>query len=1209
MLRKLASALFSRWTLLVLLLAALVAVLWIIGPLVAIGNSRPFDSPLARWMATAVLLGGALAWAAWRVVLARRGNRRVVEQLVAAPPPDKSAPESADLIAVRERFGKALTTLRSARFGASAEGGATAGWQRTLQNKLSGRYLYQLPWYLIIGAPGSGKTTALQNAGLQFPLAASHGDKGVRGVGGTRLCDWWFTDRAVLIDTAGRFTTQDSDAEGDKATWGGFLALLKRSRPRQPLNGVLVTVSVSDLIGKSAAERAVHAQAVRQRVQELHEQLRIRFPIYLMVSKCDLLAGFAEMFATLDKDQRATPWGFTFPVQATGAPGERMGPEFDALLQRLDQGLIDRLQAEADTQRRAPIYGFPNQFVNLKAPLAEFVDQVFAPSPYEADPLLRGVYFISGTQEGTPIDRVLGSVARRYRIEQSLLPPQRASGRSFFLQRLLTDVVFAEQHLSGTDRGWERRRGHLALAGYVGLGLLTAGVLGAWFTSWRNNGQYIDTVAARVEAVRQQVQATPNRASPDLLPLLPALEATRGLAVASGPGAGPASPAGGAVAQSASVPWSLGFGLYQGKKLDGAARSAYERMLVDAMLPRLALRVEEQLRGQDQPESLYEALKAYVMMYDPDHFEPDALKAHVENDWDQRLGRDLAPEQRESLARHLAALLEQGAVVSPIKQDQGLIDATRSRLAAVPLPQRVYSRLRQRGLSTQFPEVTVVGAGGATAQNVFMRQSGQPLTRGVPGLFTYEGYHKGFQNVVGDAAKTLAAEQTWVLGVAPAQAQSTEALLASGRLTDDVRRLYLNDYRDTWKAFMADIRLQPLGGMAQAIERTRFLSGPDNPLAPMLKRFSRETTLLAAAPGATGAASQRVQEVITDARKRVLGAVDAKPGTTGAPGERIESIVDDEFKSLRGMVTAPEGGKPQIDGLIARLQDLQVLLTSADAAVKGGAAPPPSPLPTELKVQAANAPEPVRAMLETLGSASSRVALIQLRESLSREVRSQVGEFCQQAIGGRYPFDSSSPREVTPADFAALFGPGGRFEQVQNKLAPYIDTSTRPWRFRPIDGAPLGSDGGTLPQFQRAQAIREAFFAAGGNVPGVSMTIKPVEMDRSLTEFLLDADGQILRYDHGPQIPAVIKWPGPRGSGVVRVAAQPAGIAGMSAEGPWAMFRLFERVNIVPGNSPEKFRATFDVGGRKASFDVTTSSVKNPLRLPELRSFQCPQGL
>ena len=198
---------------------------------------------------------------------------------------------------------------------------------------------------------------------------------------------------------------------------------------------------------------------------------------------------------------------------------------------------------------------------------------------------------------------------------------------------------------------------------------------------------------------------------------------------------------------------------------------------------------------------------------------------------------------------------------------------------------------------------------------------------------------------------------------------------------------------------------------------------------------------------------------------------------------------------------------------------------------------------------------------------------------------------------------------MTPADFAALFGPGGRFEQMQMKLAPYIDTSTRPWRFRPVEGTPLGADVGTLPQFQRAQAIREAFFAGGGNVPGVRMIMKPLEMDTRLREFLLDVDGQIVRYDHGPQIPTEIKWPGPRGTGVVRVSVLPAGGTGMVNDGAWALFRLFERVTVTPGSAPEKFRASFDVDGRKAVFDVTTSSVKNALRLPELRSFQCPNGL
>ncbi len=92
------------------------------------------------------------------------------------------------------------------------------------------RYLYELPWYVIIGAPGSGKTTALLNSGLEFPLAASMGDAAIRGVGGTRNCDWWFTTEAVLIDTAGRYTTQDSEREIDRKAWSGFLDLIKKSR-------------------------------------------------------------------------------------------------------------------------------------------------------------------------------------------------------------------------------------------------------------------------------------------------------------------------------------------------------------------------------------------------------------------------------------------------------------------------------------------------------------------------------------------------------------------------------------------------------------------------------------------------------------------------------------------------------------------------------------------------------------------------------------------------------------------------------------------------------------------------------------------------------------------------------------------------------------------------------------------------------------------
>src|ERR1700730_17196601 len=95
--------------------------------------------------------------------------------------------------------------------------------------------------------PGAGKTTALLNSGLKFPLAAEMGQTAVAGVGGTRLCDWWFTEDAVLFDTAGLPPFRDSEARVDRAVWDAFLDLLKRTRARQPLNGVIVAISLIDI--------------------------------------------------------------------------------------------------------------------------------------------------------------------------------------------------------------------------------------------------------------------------------------------------------------------------------------------------------------------------------------------------------------------------------------------------------------------------------------------------------------------------------------------------------------------------------------------------------------------------------------------------------------------------------------------------------------------------------------------------------------------------------------------------------------------------------------------------------------------------------------------------------------------------------------------------------------------------------------------------
>jgi type VI secretion system protein ImpL len=251
-------------------------------------------------------------------------------------------------------------------------------------------------------------------------------------------------------------------------------------------------------------------------------------------------------------------------------------------------------------------------------------------------------------------------------------------------------------------------------------------------------------------------------------------------------------------------------------------------------------------------------------------------------------------------------------------------------------------------------------------------------------------------------------------------------------------------------------------------------------------------------------------------------------------------------------------------------------------------------------------------MLQTLSLAGSAQALGATRSNLSAGLTAAIGEFCPQAINGRYPFVRSSSRDVTQEDFGRLFAPGGLIDDFfQKNLLPYVDTATKPWSFKRVGDASMG-DSATLVQFQRAAAIRDVFFRGGGRTAGMRLDFKPLEMDASITQFVLDVDGQLVKYSHGPQVPQAVQWPGPRGSTQVRLQVQPpssTGASGQVFEGPWALFRMFDGVQIEHTGQPEKFRATFSIEGRRATFEVTTSSVQNPFRLRDLEQFQCPGRL
>ncbi|PTR08988.1 type VI secretion system protein ImpL [Nitrosospira sp. Nsp5] len=1194
--------LFNHWTLVFLGLVAAGLLIWFVGPLVAIAEYHPLESSTVRLFIIALAIILYAGKHVWRVIKAKTLNARLMDGLLWHPSPPPQPGDSAgaeEVVVLRKRFEEAVTVLKQANLGGQPRKPLLALLTRQ-------QYVYELPWYIFIGPPGSGKTTALVNSGLQFPFAERFGQEVIRGIGGTRNCDWWFTNEAVLLDTAGRYTTQESNREADSAAWTGFLQLLKKYRPRRPINGVIVTVSVTDLLQQTVAQREAQATAIRKRIQELHAELNIRFPLYVLVTKADLLAGFMDFFGEYGREERAQVWGATFPLteKQDTLPLANFSTEFSALEQRLNDRLIDRLQQERDAQKRALLYAFPQQFSSLKEVLGDFLNQIFSPSRFEQQPLLRGFYFTSGTQEGNPIDRVMGTLARALHLDRKLLAPNKPSGKSFFLTRLVKDVIFSEAGLAGTNLRWERRRAWLQWGAFATAGLITLGAITAWTVSYSRNQAYLAEAREKIPAILQQVEELPVLQSMDIVSLLPVLKSVRDLSSAS-PG------------NDDTVPLSMGFGLYQGDKLAAASNNTYQRLLHDAFLPQLVLRIERLLSGGGRAnlDLLYEGLKAYLMLSNPEHFDPVALKAFITADWEVSLPREITIEQRDELESHLDHLLSRGPLSSPIPLNEQLIANVRYTVAQTPIAQRSYNRLKLQGVGAEIPEFTIVRAAGPSAPLIFARISGQPLTQGVPGLFSYDGYYKFFFQAAKEVTGQLADEEVWVLGLKEKDRNKWTNPQAQVRLVDEVRRLYLEDYAQIWSAFIDDIGLLRSDSLPKSIQSARLLSAPDSPLTSLIRGIVKEVTLIDVDEADKTVADKAVDKVKTarDKLEILIGKTGKKTSIT-AFESRPERIVDDRFKELRSMVRPAAPGQPApIDAIPSQINELYILLTATEAAVKGGGAPPPSDVPSKIKADAGRMPEPIRSMLVTLSTSGISQALGETRANLNQSLKATISDFCHKAIDGRYPFEKNSARDVTQDDFARLFAPGGLLDEFfQKNLTPYVDTSTRPWSFRKAGDASMGHASGALQEFRRAQIIRDVFFRSGGRAAGMKLVFKPIEMDASITQFILDVDGQLVKYSHGPQVPMELQWPGPRGSSQVRLQISPASASGASGqifEGPWALFRMLDGVQITPTSQPEKFVVTFSIDGRKARFEVITSSVQNPFRLHELEQFQCPERL
>jgi len=1170
-------------------LGSLSMVIWFAGPLVAFGDFRPLETYIGREIAILLLFAGVGSFSG-----AKLWQRIKSGQLLTKAVSAEDTKVESDDVVLKDRMKDALATLK----------GASGGKKD---------YLYDLPWYALIGPPGSGKTTALINSGLKFPLSRGATPAAIAGVGGTRYCDWWFTEDAVLIDTAGRYTTQDSDSKADKQSWFAFLDLLKKNRPRQPINGVLVVISLEDLLTLSSADLAAHANAIRARLLELHERLKVDFPVYALFTKGDLVAGFVEFFGFLGDNGRRQVWGATFQTgDKTRNMINEVPVEFDLLLERLSEETLDRLQDEPAPDTRVLLFGFPTQMARLKQPIHDFLNAIFEPSRYHANATLRGFYFTSGTQQGTPIDQLIGSLVKTFGAEHVGAASYSGLGKSFFLHDLIRKVIIGEAAWVSTDRAAVRRAFIIKSAAFAAIATIAIGLSTAWLVSYNRNRTLIDQTTTSDQeylALAGPYAQETVIGDRDLHKIVPLLHKLRYM------------PAGYAQ-RDAATPVAATFGLSQRERLQSAAESAYRVGLERLLRPRLIYRLEEQLDANLQNAGfIYEALKVYMMLGGLHPVDRKLVLSWMQRDWADNLypGAGNAAG-RKALEEHFLSMLdlEEGQPLL-IELDGRLISEGQKTLGRLSVAQRAYELLKSQSRGSSGGEWNAARKGGPDADAVFEAAGGQPLdTIRVPEFFTYAGFQQSFIAQLGDLAERMRGER-WVLGDI---GQQTAVSAQYDTLADDLLALYTRDFLQAWRDALGKLRMKKLTADKPRYSALVVIASPTSPLRQIMESIRDETTLTRERPAAPGSAPAAKSDA---AQPRPLPTLLQAQGR--APGATIENA----FKAYHQAVEGEAGRRP-IDEVVTNLREISVnlVLAATNPAQRAQANQILQNQVASLRTNSARLPPPFSDMMRNaVGEFEGNVA-----ESTAGQIlvalRDQVIPACQQTISNRYPFTRGGDREVPLADFARLFSPGGIIDGFfKQYLAPYADTSKSQWTWRNDSAVARSFTPAAIRDFQRAAEIRDTFFQSGGNLPMVSLAVKPSAIAGPNATARFEIGGTQVNSPviapppqpvfpgspppppappPTPASPVTVQWPGPSPRTAIVVQTDtnlPPSI--LERSGAWSLFRMLEAGSLQLRG--ETATTTYIVGGRELQYQITSASSRNPLNLAALREFRCPTGI
>lgn len=1089
-------------------------------------------------------------------------------------------------------------------------------------NDHSSRTLYAMPWYIILGPSQSGKTSLVLQSDLSFPLAHELKESHVNKTLAQELPQYWVTRESVIFDIPGTwldmkrpisldlFDENEFDPnipvirtpakEARKRLWSAFTDLLNDVRPRRPINGVIITYDIVELIRMSNDQRANEAMNIHARLVEIAEKLGTRFTVNIILTKLDKLAGFKEYFSKLSKSERQEPFGFSFPIYSeidTDKWTDDFEKKFAHFIEVANSDIIDRVDSNHETEIRKSMYTFLREFTAAGQIVCDFFKKALLSDRFSTPPLVRGIYYVSTTQEGAPFNALLTKISNDYHMVPPVTPAYSGNPTSYFTGKLFTDVIFKEAGLAGDNHKVERHKRLVLRSSILASVLIVLGLGFLLNETMKDNTARAENVLSKSKAfidLPRDAQIT----GPETQ-FLSALDAISS-------------------ANNEYPNWENKSdirrftALYQGRRVGPEVRKAYEDLLRERFLPSISNKIANEIMQLGKnPETSnsderLDALRVYLLLGDIQRRkELDAsddtmslgkvaVLAWMKNNWQQRFeGQD---KLQSDLRKHLEYALNTNRIAAPI--DDKLVTDTQSALRQVPRDVRLYRSLKALAVR-QVPNGLSLRNSIGPSFDIVFKQNGdegvknQDIT--VPYFYTKRGFLEFFVPKSTNLS-IIAVEDAWVTGERERVRYSEEDLQA---FMEKIRHYYATDYINFWSNMINNLNIVDFRNIDDSVRVLSEIDGPSNPFGRLLYIIKSETEIYPAEPAKTE--KEQPQTEIAFDRNREHGLRIARA-----------------FADLSALVTAKEGEKQPLEEMLVTMNSMESYLRGIQSGQQSSKPVALERAQERAKLQGddpifiirrtgSNLPKPFDKFYGQIADNSWKVILDAAKIDLQTVWQNNVYRTFNVELAGRYPFNLASKEEVSLDEFQRFFGPDGEFDKFFNDhLKNFINANNGTAIL--IDGQSLSVRDEFIEQIRKVRAVRDIFFNVDG-VPTLRYTIEPVSMSGNISRAVLNIEGQLIPYSHGPSRPIAILWPNALSSKQDVSQLSTSQGAGFTYSGLWSSFRLFDR-STVAKSTPDSADIVFNLGGGQIKYRIKMSATdKNPFVLRPLTSMKLPERL